>query len=262
MKIAMRRYLTPTCFLCNFEQLELRNENSKSLQVPWAFGRSTAASSADAAFRVANAVSIADIGVRFAHAVCDDVSRCFVTEHPAVAKDKVAIAIQAMIVCRPCERGTNRTAESPPTASTLNGLGTRRAGFIFDSPPCLARCSRLHRDHSRCSVIGMKRRCVPRTSAPYRRTLGLRWGLQYRGRPPNALAFSHQSVTAWLQKIKVMAATTRTLAVSIRISATSKPENIGTFDMGTSLKYPTPVERELGNRGGIVITEPRRSSLR
>jgi hypothetical protein len=37
-----------------------------------------------------------------------------------------------------------------------------------------------------------------------------------------------------------MAAMTATLVVSIRISARSKPANIVTFDMGTSLSTPTP----------------------
>jgi hypothetical protein len=36
----------------------------------------------------------------------------------------------------------------------------------------------------------------------------------------------------------VTAAITATLAVSITISAKSKPAKIGTFDMGTSLEYP------------------------
>ena len=40
--------------------------------------------------------------------------------------------------------------------------------------------------------------------------------------------------------MKVMAAITATLAVSIKISAKSKPANARTFDMGTILKYPTP----------------------
>jgi hypothetical protein len=38
-----------------------------------------------------------------------------------------------------------------------------------------------------------------------------------------------------------MAAITATLAVSISISVKSKRANIGTFDMGTSLTYPTPM---------------------
>jgi hypothetical protein len=37
------------------------------------------------------------------------------------------------------------------------------------------------------------------------------------------------------------------LAVSIRISAKSKPANIGTLDMGTSLEYPTPTIGSLSN---------------
>jgi hypothetical protein len=55
----------------------------------------------------------------------------------------------------------------------------------------------------------------------------------------------------------VMAAITATLAVSIKISAKSKPANARTFDMGTTLKYPDTDGREPDNRGEIVIAEPR-----
>ena len=51
-----------------------------------------------------------------------------------------------------------------------------------------------------------------------------------------------------------MAAITATLAVSIKISAKSKPANARTFDMGTTLKYPDTNGREPDNRGEIVIT--------
>jgi hypothetical protein len=44
--------------------------------------------------------------------------------------------------------------------------------------------------------------------------------------------------TRSVQKRTVTAAITATLAVSITISAKSKPAKIGTFDMGTSLEYP------------------------
>ncbi len=56
--------------------------------------------SADAAFRLANAVSIADRGVRLAHATGADVSvsRCGVSEQPATTNDIVAMAIQATMV--------------------------------------------------------------------------------------------------------------------------------------------------------------------
>jgi len=54
-----------------------------------------------------------------------------------------------------------------------------------------------------------------------------------------------------------MAAITATLAVSIKISAKSKPANARTFDMGTTLKYPDTDGRETDNRGEIVIAEPR-----
>jgi len=49
-----------------------------------------------------------------------------------------------------------------------------------------------------------------------------------------AIEASHPTV----QKRTVTAAITATLAVSITISAKSKPAKIGTFDMGTSLEYP------------------------
>ena len=39
----------------------------------------------------------------------------------------------------------------------------------------------------------------------------------------------------------------------LRISAKSKPANI--LDMGTSLKYPTPLAREHWNQGEFVIRE-------
>ena len=57
--------------------------------------------------------------------------------------------------------------------------------------------------------------------------------------------------------MKVMAAITATLAVSIKISAKSKPANARPFDMGTTLKYPDTNGREPDKRGEIVIAEPR-----
>ena len=54
-----------------------------------------------------------------------------------------------------------------------------------------------------------------------------------------------------------MAAITAMLAVSIKISAKSKPANARPFDMGTSLKYPDTNAREPDKRGEIVIAEPR-----
>jgi hypothetical protein len=54
----------------------------------------------------------------------------------------------------------------------------------------------------------------------------------------------------------VTAAITATLAVSIIISAKSKPANIGTFDMGTSLEYPDTDDKEPAKSGGIVFAEP------
>jgi hypothetical protein len=44
---------------------------------------------------------------------------------------------------------------------------------------------------------------------------------------------------------------TRMLAVSIRISAKSKLANIGTFDMGTFPKYPTPTIASLSNEAEL-----------
>ena len=41
------------------------------------------------------------------------------------------------------------------------------------------------------------------------------------------------------------------LAVSIRISAKSKLAKLGTFDMGTSLKYPTPTIGSLANEAEL-----------
>ena len=60
---------------------------------------------------------------------------------------------------------------------------------------------------------------------------------------------------ASVQKTKVMAAMTATLAVSIKISAKSKPANARTFNMGTTLKYPDTEGREPANRGEIVIAD-------
>ena len=54
--------------------------------------------SVDAAFRLANAVSIADRGVRLAHASGGDVSRSGVSEHPAMTNDIVAMPIQATML--------------------------------------------------------------------------------------------------------------------------------------------------------------------
>ena len=42
------------------------------------------------------------------------------------------------------------------------------------------------------------------------------------------------------REMNVIAANTRTLAASMRISAVSKPANIVAFDMGTSSSTPTP----------------------
>ena len=47
------------------------------------------------------------------------------------------------------------------------------------------------------------------------------------------------------------------LAVSIRISARSKPANIGTFDMGTALEYPDTDYKKPPERGGIVFEKTR-----
>ncbi len=52
----------------------------------------------EAAFRLANAVSIAARGVRLAHVADGDVSRSGVSEHPAMANEIVAMAIQAAMV--------------------------------------------------------------------------------------------------------------------------------------------------------------------
>ena len=90
-----------------------------------------AALPADAASSAAKAVSITDSGVRSAHTVGDDASRSCVTEQPAAANIKAAIAIQATIVCKPWELRPKRTVDALPTASTFDTIDLTRLVFIF-----------------------------------------------------------------------------------------------------------------------------------
>ena len=56
----------------------------------------------------------------------------------------------------------------------------------------------------------------------------------------NVRARRHERTLVRQREMNVIAANTRTLAASMRISAVSKPANIVAFDMGTSSSTPTP----------------------
>jgi hypothetical protein len=129
-KVATRWCLRPACIECLFEQVRLRNANSRSSQEPCAFGWSIAAFSVDDARRLANAVSMADAGVRSTDATGDDDSRSCVSEHAAVASVKMPIAVQVMIVCKLCERETKRTIR--PLPATIFSITRRHLLAVED----------------------------------------------------------------------------------------------------------------------------------
>lgn len=77
----------------------------------------------DAAFRLANAVSIADRGVRLAHAAGGDVSRSGISEHPAITNDIVAMPIQATML------GKLDTSENESNGGNYEDAGCQHQDF-------------------------------------------------------------------------------------------------------------------------------------